>query len=54
MSVEGARRLFTELGSADKTLKIYDDPGAGGTIHCSHDDWVQNLPFMLDWLEERL
>jgi dienelactone hydrolase len=54
MSVEGAKRLFAELGSADKTLKIYDDPSAGGTIHCSHDYWAHNLPFMLDWLEERL
>ena len=54
MSVEGAKRLFAALGSADKTLKIYDDSNAGGAIHCSHDDWAHNLPFMLDWLEERL
>jgi dipeptidyl aminopeptidase/acylaminoacyl peptidase len=54
MRVEGARRLFAELGSSDKTLKIYDDPSAGGTIHCSHDLWAHNIPFMLDWLEERL
>jgi hypothetical protein len=38
----------------DKTLKIYDDPMAGGTIHCSHDYWAHNVPFMLDWLEARL
>ncbi len=54
MNVEGAKRLFAEIGSADKTLKIYDDPAAGGTIHCSHDDWSRNVPFMLDWLEARL
>lgn len=54
MSVEGAKRLFAELGCADKTLKIYDDASAGGTIHCSHDYWAHNLPYMLDWLEERL
>jgi dienelactone hydrolase len=54
MSVEGAKRLFAAIGAADKTLKIYDDRAAGGTIHCSHDDWGRNLPFMLDWLEERL
>jgi dipeptidyl aminopeptidase/acylaminoacyl peptidase len=54
MRVEGARRLFAELGSTDKTLKIYDDPTIGGTIHCSHDDWAHNIPYMLDWLEERL
>lgn len=54
MSVEGAKRLFQEIRSPDKMLKIYDDPAAGGTIHCSHDYWAHNLPFMLDWLEERL
>jgi dienelactone hydrolase len=54
MSVAGAKRLFAAVGSADKTLKIYDDPSAGGVIHCSHDYWAHNLPFMLDWLEERL
>ncbi len=54
MRVEGAKRLFAELGCSDKTLKIYDDPSAGGTIHCSHDYWAHNLPFMLDWLGERL
>ncbi len=54
MRVEGARRLFAAIGSSDKTLRIYDDPAAGGTIHCSHDYWAHNVPFMLDWLEERL
>ena len=54
MSVEGAKRLFAELGCADKTLKIYDDPKAGGTIHCSHDYWAHNVPFMMDWLQDRL
>jgi dipeptidyl aminopeptidase/acylaminoacyl peptidase len=54
MSVDGARRLFDEIASPDKTLKIYDDEAAGGVIHCSHDHWAHNVPFMLDWLEERL
>jgi dipeptidyl aminopeptidase/acylaminoacyl peptidase len=54
MSVAGARRLFDEIGAKDKTLKIYDDPNDGGRIHCSHDYWAHNLPYMLDWLEERL
>lgn len=42
------------IGAKDKTLKIYDDPKAGGTIHCSRDYWAHHVPFMLDWLEERL
>lgn len=54
MDVAGAKRLFDAIGSADKTLKIHDDPAAGGTIHCSHDYWAHNLPLMLDWLEDRL
>jgi dienelactone hydrolase len=54
MSVDGARRLFEEIGAKDKTLKIYGDQDGGGRIHCSHDYWAHNLPYMLDWLEERL
>ena len=54
MSVEGAKRLFAEIGAKDKTLKIYDQNDDGGRIHCSHDYWAHNVPYMLDWLEERL
>ena len=54
MSVEGAKRLFEEIGAKDKTLKIYGEQDGGGRIHCSHDYWAHNLPYMLDWLEERL
>lgn len=54
MSVESARRLFHEIGAKDKTLRIYDERDGGGRIHCSHDYWAHNLPYMLDWLEERL
>ena len=54
MNVDGAKRLFDEISSEDKTLRIYDDEAAGGIIHCSHDHWAHNVPFMLDWLEERL
>jgi dienelactone hydrolase len=54
MSVEGARRLFAATGAQDKTLRIYDEKDPAGRIHCSHDYWAHNLPYMLDWLEERL
>jgi dipeptidyl aminopeptidase/acylaminoacyl peptidase len=55
MSVEGAKKLFEAVGAKDKTLKLYDGKdGKGGAIHCSHDRWVDNVPFMLDWLEARL
>jgi dipeptidyl aminopeptidase/acylaminoacyl peptidase len=54
MSVEGAKRLFAEIGAKDKTLKVYDQKDPGRRIHCSHDYWAHNVPYMLDWLEERL
>jgi len=54
MSVEGAKKLFAEIGAKDKTLKIYGEAEGAGRIHCSHDLWAHNLPYMLDWLEERL
>jgi dienelactone hydrolase len=54
MRVDGAKKLFEEIGAKDKTLKIYDDPSDGGRIHCSHDYWAHNVPYMLDWLEARL
>jgi dienelactone hydrolase len=54
MDVEGAKRLFAQIGATDKTLRIYDDSDPAGRIHCSHDYWWHNVPYMLDWLEERL
>jgi dienelactone hydrolase len=55
MHVEGAKRLYDEIGAADKTLRLYDGKdGNGGAMHCSHDMWGYNVPFMLDWLEKRL
>jgi dipeptidyl aminopeptidase/acylaminoacyl peptidase len=54
MSVEGAKRLFAEIGANDKTLRIYDQKDPAGRIHCSHDYWAHNVPYMLDWLEERV
>ena len=55
MNVEGAKRLYAEIGAKDKTLKLQDGSGrGGGAMHCSHDYWAHNVPFMLDWLEDRL
>jgi dipeptidyl aminopeptidase/acylaminoacyl peptidase len=54
MSVDGAKRLFDEIGARDKTLKIFGEADGAGLIHCSHDYWAYNVPYMLDWLEERL
>lgn len=55
MDVEGAKRLFAAISSADKTLRLIDGAdGHGGALHCSHDKWAENVPSMLDWLAERL
>ncbi len=54
MRLEGAKRLYDEVGSEDKTLQIYEDVQSGGAIHCSHDYWGHNVPFMLDWMQDRL
>jgi dipeptidyl aminopeptidase/acylaminoacyl peptidase len=54
MALNGAQRLFDEIGAKDKTLKIYGEQDGGGRIHCSHDYWAHNVPYMLDWLEDRL
>ena len=54
MAVGGAKRLFDEIGASDKTLRIYDQNDAAGRIHCSHDYWAENVPYMLDWLEDRI
>ena len=54
MSVEGAKRLFSEIGAKDKTLRLYNEEDCAGRVHCSHDYWAHNVPYMLDWLKERL
>ncbi len=54
MDVEGAKKLFAEIGAKDKTLHIFDDPKEGGTVHCSHDCWVHHGPMVFDWIEEHV
>ena len=51
MDVEGAKKLFAEIGATDKELVIFDDPEEGGTVHCSHDCWVHHGPLIFDWIE---
>ena len=54
MDVEGAKKLFDEIGAKDKTLHIFDDPKVGGTVHCAHDCWVHQMPMLMDWLEDHV
>jgi alpha-beta hydrolase superfamily lysophospholipase len=53
MNVEGAKRLYREIGSKDKTLKLWDG-SQGGAIHCNYDNWAVSVPLMFDWLVQRL
>ena len=53
MNVDGAKRLFQEIRSKDKTLKLWDG-AEGGAIHCNYDNWSESVPLMFDWLAERL
>ncbi len=54
MDVEGARRLFDGIASAEKELVVFDDPAEGGTVHCSHDCWVHHGPLIFDWIERHV
>ena len=51
MDVRGAERFFAALGSADKTLRIYEGPGQ---MHCSYDDWRHSGAEMFDWMGDKL
>jgi dipeptidyl aminopeptidase/acylaminoacyl peptidase len=53
MRVDGAKRLYEEISSKDKTLKLWDG-NEGGAVHCNYDNWSVAIPFMFDWLTKRL
>ena len=53
MNVEGAKQLYDEIGSKDKQLKLWEGR-EGGAVHCNYDNWAVSIPFMFDWLSERL
>lgn len=53
MDPAGARRLFDEISSEDKTFKLWGG-AEGGSVHCNYDNWALSVPFMLDWLADRV
>jgi len=53
MRVDGAKRLYEEISSTDKELKIWEGT-EGGAIHCNYDNWGASIPMMFDWLAQRL
>jgi dienelactone hydrolase len=53
MNVSGAKRIFEEISSSDKELKLWEGD-EGGAIHCNYDNWATSIPYMFDWLAKRL
>ena len=53
MAVQSARHLYDAVGSEDKRLRIWSE-SEGGADHCNYDAWAECIPFMFDWLLERL
>jgi hypothetical protein len=53
MRVDGAKRLYEEISSKDKELKLWDG-SQGGKVHCNYDNWSVSVPHMFNWLAARL
>ena len=51
--VASAERTYRELGSSDKTLRVYK-PEDGGDTHINIDNWSQAVPVLADWLWRKL
>jgi hypothetical protein len=52
-SLEDARACYNAVGSKDKTLKVFTAQ-EGGSQHCQIDYLGVALPYMHDWLAEKL
>jgi esterase/lipase len=48
-----AKMLYDKLGTAKKTLKIFEVE-EGGAEHCQVDDRPAGINFMADWLSENV
>ena len=53
ISTEIARRQFAEVGSKDKTFKIFTRE-EGGAEHCQGDNLTIGIAYIADWLSDRL
>lgn len=51
--VENAYKLFEEIASTDKELKVFT-PEEGGAEHCQVDSLQVGLAYMADWMREHL
>ena len=48
-----AKALYRAVGSKDKSLKVYTRQ-TGGAQHCQNDYLSIGLPYMQDWIREKL
>ena len=48
-----AHQLYDNVGSKDKTLKIFDED-QGGAEHCQVDNRQVGTDYICDWLAKRL
>ena len=53
ISIEIARKQFMEVGSKDKTLKIFTRE-EGGAEHCQGDNLTIGIACIADWLSDKL
>ena len=51
--LSSAQRTYDQLGIDDKELRIYTTD-EGGERHINIDNWSQVIPYMADWLVDRL
>ena len=53
MRPSSAERLYGAVASSEKQLRIWTT-AEGGAGHCNYDKWADCIPFMFDWLADRL
>ena len=51
--LEEARKEFAEVGSKDKTLKIFTRE-EGGAEHCQGDNLTIGISYIADWFSDKL
>jgi dipeptidyl aminopeptidase/acylaminoacyl peptidase len=51
--VEWATRLYDEVGSKNKTIKLFDAE-EGGAEHCQVDDRQRGVDFIADWITDNI
>jgi hypothetical protein len=53
VSLADAQACFDVVGSKDKTLRVFT-AAEGGSQHCQNDRLGVAIPYMHDWLAEKL